>query len=161
MATGEASRGDSVTSRPRSAHHPLEGSSIGPARDQMSDPRHELAARRLSNQRLTGTPLGSVADVVRRLGAVRAQDYPLARWSIGLRARDLRETDVDQALASAQVVRTHVLRDTWHVVAAEDLRWLVELTRPRIQARNETMHRRLGLDAGLLARTDALIADVL
>ena len=46
-------------------------------------------------------------------------------------------------------------------MAAEDIRWLVELTRPRIRKRNEAMHRRLGLEARTLVRTDALLADAL
>ena len=99
--------------------------------------------------------------MVRWLGAVQAQDYPVARWSIGQRGNGLGEATVDRALADGHILRTHVLRDTWHLVCAEDIRWLVELTRPRIQARNATMHRRLGLDPRTLARTDALLVGAL
>jgi hypothetical protein len=127
----------------------------------MRDPRLAIAARRLRNQRLDGEPLDGVVDVVRWLGALQAQEYPVARWSIGQRARDLTEASVDLALAKGHIVRTHVMRDTWHLVAADDLRWLVEVTRPRIHARNATMHRRLGLEPSLLARTDALLAEAL
>lgn len=125
------------------------------------DPRLELARRRLLNQRLVSAPAGSAAAVVRHLGAVQAQEYPVARWSVGQRSRGLSEGAVDEALASGEILRTHVLRDTWHLVAAEDIRWLVELTRPRIRRRNEVMHRRLGLDARTLVRTDALLVDAL
>jgi hypothetical protein len=127
----------------------------------LRDPRLEIAARRLANQRLVGEPLATPAEAVRRLGAVQAQEYPLARWSLGQRAHDLDEAAIDRALADGDILRTHVLRDTWHFVAAEDIRWIVELTRPRIRMRNEGMHRRFGLDAQLLARTDALIAEAL
>ncbi len=127
----------------------------------MTDPRREIAARRLVNQRLVGASLGGASEVARWLGAVQAQEYPVARWSLGQRARGLTEADVDSALAEGQILRTHVLRDTWHLVAAEDIRWLVELTRPRIQARNATMHRRLGLEPRTLARTDAMLVDAL
>ena len=127
----------------------------------MTDPRQEIAARRLVNQRLEGEPLATPAEVVAWLGAVQAQEYPLARWSLGQRARGLDEVAIDRALADGDILRTHVLRDTWHFVAPEDIRWLVELTRPRIRMRNEAMHRRFGLDARLLARTDALIVEAL
>ena len=127
----------------------------------MSDGRPEIASKRLLNQRLTGAPLGDAAEVVRALGAVQAQDYPVARWSLGLRARGLSETAVDEALGAGDIVRTHVLRDTWHLVCRDDLRWMSELTRPRIQARNRTMHRKLGLEPALLARTDAILVDAL
>jgi hypothetical protein len=125
------------------------------------DPRLEIAARRLVNQCLVGEPLATPAEVLHRLGAVQAQEYPLARWSLGQRARDLDETAIDRALADGDILRTHVLRDTWHFVAADDIRWIVELTGPRIRMRNEGMHRRVGLDARLLERTDALIVEAL
>ena len=127
----------------------------------MTDPRLAIAARRLSNQQLTGPPLAGAAAVVRHLGAVQAQEYPVARWSLGLRAEGLTEAAVDAALADGSVIRTHVMRDTWHLVAREDLRWIVALTRPRIRARNEVMHRRLGLDPALLTRTEAILVAAL
>ena len=126
-----------------------------------TDPRLELAWQRLGNQRLARPLPGGAAAVVRHLGAVQAQEYPVARWSLGQRSRGLSEAAVDDALATGEILRTHVLRDTWHLVAAEDIRWLVELTRPRIRKRNEAMHRRLGLEARTLVRTDALLADAL
>ncbi len=96
------------------------------------------------------------------MGGVQAQEYPYARWSLGQRAgADVDEAAVEAALARGDIVRTHVLRDTWHFVAAPDARWILRLTGPRIQARNGTMYRRLGLDATQLAQSDALLADVL
>ena len=120
-----------------------------------------LAARRLRNQRLEGEPYRGVEDVARGLVALQFQDYPVARWSVGQRAAGLTEAAVDAALAAGTVVRTHVLRETWHLVAAEDVRWLLALTAPRIRQRSATMHRKLGLDDALLARTDGLLADAL
>ncbi len=127
----------------------------------MNDPRLAIAAQRLRNQLLVGPPADSAEQVVRHLGGMQAQEYPVARWSIGARSSDLHEAGVDRALTERRIVRTHVLRDTWHLVAADDLRWMVELTRPRIQARNETMHRKLDLDSKVLDRTDALIVEAL
>ena len=96
------------------------------------------------------------------MGAVQAQEYPFARWSVGQRAgAALDEAAIDAALARGEIVRTHVMRDTWHFVAASDARWLLRLTGPRIRARNGTMYRRLGLDAAQLTKSGALLADVL
>jgi hypothetical protein len=96
------------------------------------------------------------------MGAVQAQEYPFARWSVGQRAvAALDEAAVDAALARGEIVRTHVMRDTWHFVAASDARWLLRLTGPRIRARNGTMYRKLGLDAAQLTKSAALLADVL
>lgn len=132
-----------------------------------ADPRHRLARRRLRNQRLAGPPPGAAplrtaADVVAWMGAVQAQEYAFARWSVGQRTKGgLDEAAVEAALARGDIVRTHVMRDTWHFVAAADARWLLALTGPCIQARNNTQYGKLGLDTAQLAKTDALLADVL
>jgi len=89
---------------------------------------------------------------------VQAQEYPGARLSLALRSRSLSRTAVDEALAAGEILRTHVLRDTWHLVAADDIRWLVTATRPRILKRNEAMHRRFGLDARTLDRSAEILA---
>jgi Winged helix DNA-binding domain len=127
----------------------------------VSDGRRDIAEQRLRNQRLSGPPLEAVADVVRWFGGMQFQEYPVGRWSIGQRSVDLTEAAIDRALAEAAVVRTHVLRDTWHLVTAEDLRWMMALTGPRIHQRNATMYRRSELDEQLLARTDALLGKAL
>jgi len=132
-----------------------------------TDPRHRIARLRLRNQRLAGPLTGAAAlrtaaDVVAWMGAVQAQEYPYARWSVGQRANGLLdEAAVEAALARGDIVRTHVMRDTWHFVTRSDARWLLRLTGPRIQARNGTQYRKLRLDSAQLAKTDALLADVL
>lgn len=134
---------------------------------ERSDSRHRIVRLRLRNQRLAGSPPGATpvqtaAEVVAWMGAVQAQEYPFARWSVAQRAKAaLDEAVVDAALARGDIVRTHVMRDTWHFVAASDARRLLRLTGPRIQARNGTMYRKLELDGAQLAKTDALLADVL
>ena len=96
------------------------------------------------------------------MGAVQAQEYAYARWSLGQRATGvLDEAAVETAVAEGDIVRTHVMRDTWHFVARSDARWLLRLTGPRIQARNGPQYRKFGLDPAQLAKTDALLADVL
>jgi hypothetical protein len=132
-----------------------------------ADPRHRLTRLRLRSQRLAGSPPGAAAlrtaaEVVAWMGAVQAQEYPYARWSVGQRANGvLDEAAVEAALARGDIVRTHVMRDTWHFVTRSDARWLLRLTGPRIQARNATQYRKLGLDPAELAKTDGLLADVL
>ena len=133
------------------------------------DPRRRVAWQRLRNQRLAAAappgaaPLRTAAEVVAWLGAVQAQEFPFACWSIGQRAEGggLDEAAVHAALARGEIVRTHVMRDTWHFVARDDARRLLRLTGPRIQARNGTMYRKLGLDAAQLTKTDALLGDLL
>src|SRR5689334_1292118 len=93
-----------------------------------------IAHRRLVNQQIARPVTDNPAEVVRRLGAVQAQDFRAALWALGLRLNNSTETTIEQALSDGTVLRTHVLRPTWHYVAPEDIRWLVALTGPRVEA---------------------------
>jgi hypothetical protein len=110
---------------------------------------------------LTGTRFATAEEVVRRHGAMQSQEYPLAKWAIGQRARGVVDEDVDRALATGSIVRTHVLRPTWHFVARDDLRWLLSLTGPRVQRHNERRYRELGLDNRTLHRCESVVASAL
>ena len=116
-----------------------------------------LLPLRLRNQRLTRTDFRSAADVVSWLGAVQAQDYPAAKWGLGLRARGLTDAAVDKAYNDGAILRTHVMRPTWHFVAPADIRWLLALTGPRVQARAATYYRKLGLDKDTFTRARRLL----
>jgi len=90
---------------------------------------------------------------VARLGAVQAQDYPAARWAVALRMRDgATAAGVDRALNDGRIIRTHVLRPTWHFVAPVDLGWMLELTAPRVRQALAFANRYYELDPKLRAR---------
>jgi hypothetical protein len=106
--------------------------------------------RRLRTQGLTGPGFGSPGEVVRSLVAVQAQEFPETTWSLGERCRPssagvVSAGLVTQAFDRGGFLRTHVLRPTWHVVAAEDLPWLLRLSAPRVHAVNGTMYRSTGV----------------
>lgn len=116
----------------------------------------DLAARRLYNQHLTGRhPAGGAATTVSWLGAVQAQDYPGAKWSLGLRARGLTDRAVQDAFDAGRVLRTHVLRPTWHFLTPADIRWMLELTAPRVNMMSAYQYREHELDARLFAKSHA------
>ncbi len=121
----------------------------------------EIARRRMRNSRLTGTSFHAPDEAVHWHGAMQAQDYGPAKWSIGQRSSGVVDEDLDDALASGSIVRTHVLRPTWHFVARDDLRWLLALTSPRVHKHNQRRYRELQLDERTLARCEALIASAL
>ena len=116
-----------------------------------------IAHTRLRNQRLSSMGFTRPADVVSWLGAVQAQDYPGAKWALGLRMRRATDAIVERALAAGEIVRTHVMRPTWHFVAPADIRWLLGLTAPRVRAAMARYEPRLGIDAGLIARSHKVI----
>jgi hypothetical protein len=120
-----------------------------------------VVRRRLRAQRLTGPRLASPAEAVAWSGAVQSQEPAEAGWSVGLRARGCTAADVEAAHAAGGILRTHVLRPTWHYVAAADLRWLLRLTGPRVLAGLRGRHRELGLTPEVLARSDRALAGAL
>lgn len=120
-----------------------------------------IAFRRMRNSRLTGTPFAAPDEAVRWHGAMQAQDYGPAKWSIGQRAANLVDEDLDRALAAGSIVRTHALRPTWHFVARDDVRWVLALTGPRVHQNNRSRFRALGLDEQTLSRCEGLIVSAL
>ena len=116
---------------------------------------------RLHNQRLSSTTCTTPAAVVSGLGAVQAQDYPGAKWALALRMRQATDLAIERAFAAGAILRTHVMRPTWHFVAPADIRWMLALTAPRVRATMATYDRRLGLHAGLIKRSNRTIAAAL
>jgi hypothetical protein len=116
-----------------------------------------IAVRRLQTQRLTGEPFASAVDAVAWLGAVQSQDYAGAKWALGQRTLDATELDLDRLFDDGAILRTHVLRPTWHFVLPDDIRWLVDLTAPRVKARMAYYERLREIDRALVLRSHALL----
>jgi Winged helix DNA-binding domain len=117
--------------------------------------------RRLRNQQLAGSRFRTAADVVAWLGAVQAQDFPGAKWALAQRVPGVVEADVDREFDEGRILRTHVLRPTWHFVSPEDIRWMVSLSAPRVHAVNNNYGRRHGLDDRAFAQSRKVLARAL
>jgi hypothetical protein len=117
-----------------------------------------IARRRLRTQGIGGGDFRSPAEVVGWLGAVQAQEYAVAKWSIGQRSSGVDEAAVDRALERGDLLRTHVLRPTWHFVLPSDIRWMLAVTAPRVRTMMLSYDRKLELDDVLYARTNEIIA---
>jgi hypothetical protein len=115
-----------------------------------------IAPRRLANQHLL-SPLRTATGVLRALAAVQSQDYGSAKWAVAQRAGGLTDADVERAFASGAILRTHVLRPTWHFVLPEDARWMLELTAPRIRASQAYHERSLGLTASEYRKSNRVL----
>ncbi len=106
------------------------------------------------------SPLGDPGEVVSRLTAMQSQEHRYARWSVAQRC-GATAAQVDRAFDDGQILRTHVLRPTWHYVAPCDIRWLVALSGPILNRRNQRRYGELGLDAGTCRRgTDAIVREL-
>jgi len=123
--------------------------------------KSDIAKLRLHNQRIVGTEFSSASQVVSWLGAVQAQDYHMAKWALGLRMTKATDRSVESEIDSGSIIRTHVLRPTWHFVPAADVRWMLDLTGPRIEAAARSRQRALELDAKTLNKSTKVIAKAL
>ena len=131
---------------------------------------------RLQSQMLRGPAAESPEAALRKLLAVQAQEFPYARWSLaqrasphessgGLRgstrggsAASVTAAGIEGAVADGRILRTHILRPTWHFVHRDDLRWLLALSAPRLHQGNAGMYRSTGIDAAVATRSSKVLA---
>ena len=116
---------------------------------------------RLRNQQLLDPAVETPAEVVGWMGAVQAQDYGGARWAVAQRTCGLTSAAVDDALAQGAILRTHVLRPTWHLVTPADIGWMLSLSGPRVKAQMTSGNRDSGLDEATLASSNRAVIKAL
>jgi hypothetical protein len=121
----------------------------------------DIAEQRIYNQHIAQPSLKKPGDVVKWLGAVQAQDYAGAKWALGLRLKSSTDAAIDAALADGSIIRTHVLRPTWHFVVPADARWMIALTAPRIIGFCAPWYRKLELDNEVFKRSNNALANAL
>ena len=129
-----------------------------PSRDFTAD-RRRLTSLRLSALGIAKPSASTPVDAVRHLLALQGQDYAGALWSIGLRTPGTTVSDVEAALDRGDIVRSWPFRSTLHVVAAEDLGWMIALTADRELAAAAGRHRQLGLTAADFDRAERIVRD--
>lgn len=120
-----------------------------------------MALQRLHNQKLIQPALTNPVDVVKWFGAVQAQDFAGAKWTLGQRMLHATDDALEQAFNNGSILRTHVMRPTWHFVAPDDLRWLLTLTAPRVKATVASYYRQLELDNAILTQSNTLLINAL
>lgn len=121
----------------------------------------DIALLRLRNQHLIGDKFGSASEVVGWLGAVQAQDYAGARWALAQRMKRAVDAEIERAFDAGEILRTHVLRPTWHFVLPADIRFLLALSAPRVRTLMRTYDVKLELDRAVLDRSQQLLARAL
>ncbi|APX00873.1 winged helix DNA-binding domain-containing protein [Arthrobacter sp. QXT-31] len=122
---------------------------------------HELLWSRLTGQQLREPRAATAEEALKNLLAVQAQEFPYARWSLSQRTAAATAADVEQAVAEGRILRTHILRPTWHFVHRDDLPWLRALSAPRLHQANGGTYRKTGIDNETASRSaDVLTAAV-
>ena len=121
----------------------------------------EIIKLRLFNQQLAEKKITRPHELVSWMGAMQAQDYAMAKWAIGLRLPASDDTIVEDAFNKGKILRIHILRPTWHFVTLQDIRWMHDLTAPRILSSIQHAFRFLSLDKRTLNRCNDLLAKAL
>lgn len=116
-----------------------------------------LVSQRLQNQRLSAPEFRKPVDVVRWFGAVQSQDFEAAKWALALRMQSATNAAIEEAFNRGAILRTHVMRPTWHFVAREDIRWLLDLTAAAVNVRCGSGYRMFELDSVVFKRSHKVL----
>jgi hypothetical protein len=121
----------------------------------------EIARWRVHAQRLGELRFESVPEVVRGLLGVQAENHGQAAWAVASRTPGVDKAAFDRAFDAGEILRTHVLRPTWHYVHPADIRWLLELTAPRIRRSFVQLQRALEVSDADLGTARGVLAEAL
>jgi len=121
----------------------------------------DIANIRLINQQIERTAFKTVKGLVDWMGAMQAQDYGMAKWAIGARLPNATDLVVETAINNGEIIRTHILRPTWHFVSADDIYWMLALRAAPIKASLRTRHKQLGLSETIIAKSNLILGNVL
>jgi hypothetical protein len=121
----------------------------------------EAINRRMHNLLLWGEKETDPVQVVTKLAAMQAQEFGPAKWSVAQRCAGVNRKEVERAFSAGTILRTHILRPTWHFVAARDIRWMIELSAPRVHTLNRHMYRREGIDKEMTTKCARLLTEAL
>lgn len=121
----------------------------------------DLLHTRLASQQIAGTQLSTPKEIVSWMGAMQAQDYAMAKWGIGIRLPQSTDQQIEAALDKGEIIRTHILRPTWHFVSPDDIYWMLTLTAPQVKALMKFNNKQLGLTEAIYARSNKLIEKAL
>jgi len=121
----------------------------------------DMLHSRPHNQQIWGVRTSDPVRLVGHLGAVQSQDYSGAKWALGLRLNGVSDSTIDEAFNNGDILRTHVMRPTWHFVTPEDIGWLLALTAPRVKVAMAHLNRSLSLDEAIFKKSNKAIAKAL
>jgi len=121
----------------------------------------EISNYRLLSQKISSTQFSSAKEIVGWMGAMQAQDFAMAKWAVGIRLLNSTDAKIEMALNKGEIIRTHVMRPTWHFVSADDVYWLLDLTAGKIKSALKTRDKQLELSESLFIRSNNLIESVL
>ena len=121
----------------------------------------DISNIRLFSQRIAGCEFKTAKEIVSWMGAMQAQDYLMSKWAIGTRLSNSTNTTVEDAIDKGEIIRTNLMRPTWHYVSADDIYWILELTAPQIKSAMKSRHFSLELSEDMVSKSKQLVEDAL
>jgi len=121
----------------------------------------DIATARLISQQIAGSKFKKIKDLVGWMGAIQAQDFIMAKWAIGVRVPGSTDKIVQAAVDKAEIIRTHILRPTWHFVSADDIHWMLALSGPGLKSSMKGRDKRLGLTETDFKKSNKIIEKAL
>lgn len=118
---------------------------------------NDISNLRLTSQQIANPQIKSAKEIVNWMVAMQAQDFNMTKWAIALRLNKATEENIYAVINSGEIIRTHVLRPTWHFVSAENIIWMLELTAPRLKASMRGRLNQLELTEKVLRKCNKII----
>jgi hypothetical protein len=113
----------------------------------------DILQQRLVNQQLTGSAFTKPHELVRYMGCMQAQDFYGAKWAIGFRLKSVTDAAIEKEFSEGKILRTHVLRPTWHFVSPDDIGWMLKLTAPQVKMLTAGYHRKEGIEKSIIDKS--------
>ena len=121
----------------------------------------DISNLRLANQQISESKFRTVKDIVGWMGAIQAQDYIMSKWAIGIRLPGSTESLIESSVNNGEIIRTHLMRPTWHFVSSDDIYWMLDLTAPQILSSLKFRDKELELTKDIYNRSNYVIENSL
>lgn len=119
--------------------------------------RTEISNLRLHNQQILQSCFNQPDELVEWMGAIQAQDLPMSLLAVALRTKNATVKNIEKAFNEGKLIRTHLMRPTWHIVSHRDIYWMLDLTAPQIKRNIGGRHNELELNAATLSKANRLL----
>lgn len=121
----------------------------------------EIVSIRLLNQQIEQSQFEKPEDTVKYMGAMQAQDFNMVQWAVGLRLDNTTQQRIMDSYNKGEILRTHLMRPTWHLVSSQDINWMLNLTAPRIKSISKARWKELELTESVFKKCDSIIEKAL
>lgn len=121
----------------------------------------EISSYRLFSQKIESTEFTAAKEIVGWMGAMQAQDFAMAKWAVGVRLLNSTNSKIEDALNKGEILRTHVMRPTWHFVTSDDIYWLLDLTANKIKSSMKSRDKELELSEAIYTKSNNIIGQLL